>query len=115
MSADREQFLADILIGAIEGGTGYWASVSRYKHDCPPGETHATIHDLEDDEKPYEVTPRVVAHGLQVILEPDSSINNQLRAIIREANATNDAGGQFDSECADVVVQAGLFGKVIYG
>ena len=49
-SPEREQFLADIITGAVEGGTGYWAQVSGYVWDCPPAECRATLHDMEDGE-----------------------------------------------------------------
>jgi hypothetical protein len=31
----RQQFLADIIITAVEGGTGYWATAFGYRHETP--------------------------------------------------------------------------------
>ena len=139
-SPEREQFLADIIIGAVEGGTGYWACVSEYKHpDDNPAATYAVLHEaLDDDDESvdsieggfghypahmlailgpprYEAAGKridvdVAARGLSVLCAEHTGIGNALR----EANRENDAG-QLDANDCDCIIQAGLFGQIVYG
>lgn len=115
---ERETLLADIIIGAVEGGTGYWASVSGYKwSDEEPATTRATLHVLDpddDDDGPHAVTIETVATGLARILAPGFGINARLRETIAQADRENDAG-YIDADGADAIVQAGIFGEVVYG
>jgi hypothetical protein len=117
-NAERQRLLADILIGAVEGGTGYWATVSDYQHSGPVADTSATLREIEpgDDEHPdgREVTTETIEHGIQKILDPYFRICTHLRAAITHAHHEGDAGG-LDAEAADAVVQAGLFGQIVYG
>jgi len=117
-AAQRERMLADILIGAIEGGTGYWATVSAYQHSGSAGETSATLHEIElsDPEHPdgREVSTETVQEGIQAVLDPYFRVCTDVRAAIAHADEEDDAGG-LDAEAADAIVQAGLFGRLIYG
>jgi hypothetical protein len=114
----RQQLLADILIGAVEGGTGYWATVSAYHHSGAPAGTSATLHEIEpgDDEHPKgrEVTTETIEAGIHKILDPYFRICTHLRAAITHAHRQGDAGA-IDAEAADAIVQAGLFGEIVYG
>lgn len=118
-SPERERFLADIIITAVEGGTGYWASVSAYDHpEDSPAETRAILHE-EDGERysevPLEVTLDVVALGIARIKQDGFSIRSELKNDIIVASEKNDDEGLLDAEAADVIVQAGLFGQIVYG
>ncbi len=116
--AERQRLLADILIGAVEGGTGYWATVSDYQHSGPAAETSVTLHEIEpgDDEHPdgREVTTETIEVGIQKILDPYFRVCTHLRAAITHAHNEGDASA-IDAEAADVIVQAGLFGEIVYG
>jgi hypothetical protein len=140
-TATREEFLSDIIICAIEGGTGYWAQVIRYKHtDLPPAEIHAVIFE-EDDEgaalefsntylakhgkrpsaadvvaagKAYRIDIEVIARGIAKVKEKDFGVNGSILSAILTSDRDNDAG-DIDADAADVIVQAALFGKLVYG
>lgn len=116
--AERQRLLADILIGAVEGGTGYWATVSDYQHSGPANDTSATLHETEpgDGEHPAsrEVTTETIETGIQAILNPRFRVCTHLRAAITHAHNEGDASG-LDAEAADAIVQAGLFGEIVYG
>jgi hypothetical protein len=44
ITTEREQFLADVICTAIEGGIGYWSVTYAYKwQDLPPAEVWAAI------------------------------------------------------------------------
>ncbi len=116
--AERQQLLADILIGAVEGGTGYWATVSDYHHSGPPAQTSATLHEIEPGDEPHpggrEVTTETIEEGIQKILNPYFRVCTHLRAAMTHAHNQGDACG-LDAEAADAIVQAGMFGEIVYG
>lgn len=129
ITAAREEFLADIITGAIEGGIGYWSQCSQYQwvdtmHErklrVSVGQplldegTRATIEDIEDDGREYHITPSVIQNGLRKIVNGEVGLNSTLRGYILYADKENDAG-EIDADCADAIVQAGLFGEVRYG
>lgn len=123
-SAEREQFLKDILITAIESGyegVGYWAVHRDYDHEAGT----VTLLDREDDnfgeedgQDHYDITIETIATGLRRLL--DGSIPffpsgysglDQLRL----ADRTNGEDGDYDADVADAIVQAGIFGKLVFG
>lgn len=118
-SEEREEFLADIIVTAVEGGINFWAAVSVYKWDgLPPREWHAVVHQLNDDESDYVETGvkldiEAVARGLKLIID-GKLVNETMLTCIRRADKENDAG-EIDSYDASAIVQAGLYGEVIYG
>lgn len=138
-STEREQFLADVIIGAVEGGTGYWAAVLKYKWEgLPPAKVHAVLV-LDDDETDakidalqaklgrtlraadaiaagfgHMVNVGTIARGIAAVKKPDFSVNRDILAAILIGDRCND-GGEIDSDAADVIVQAALFGEIVYG
>jgi hypothetical protein len=118
-TAEREEFLADIIVTAVEGGTGYWADVEQYRHDTP-AETRATLFEMDEDApggystNGEAVTLDTIAHGIGLIRERIVPINSNYRLEILRADAQNDAG-MIDAEYADAIVQAALFGELRYG
>jgi hypothetical protein len=129
-SEERARFLGDVISTAVEGGTGYWAQVSQYQYELHGrisvsvgervgDEPRAALHPLTDDETSYQekaeiVTLDVVAKGIALIVSGKTSVFDALRRQIAQADRENDAG-EIDADGADVIVQAGLFGQVIYG
>lgn len=116
MKTKREQLLFDIAITAVEGGISHWAQILDYKWSDEPCWVHAKIRDDYDGEY-YTVGFSTIKKGLNRICNskfetPDMNLDI-LKAIL-VANRLNDAG-EIDSECADVIVQVGLFGQIIYG
>lgn len=119
-SKERAEFLQDVLITAVEGGTGYWAAVSGYRYDDDKPETASvTLHPLNDDTGEFDgpahaVTIDTIAAGIGRIKRGDLSINSALRGTILNASDENDAG-DIDADGADAIVQAALFGELVYG
>lgn len=130
-SAARKEFLNDIFVAAIEGGINYWASVSDYEH-LDLDTFGADVRDNEDDDAPtYRVDAAVIARGVSRIstakapfYEPNKApytqcekvkyLSEYVAKIVRDAGFENDAS-EIDADVADVVVQVGLFGEVVYG
>ncbi len=134
-SPERAQFLADIICTAIEGGTNGWATVFAYRwmdreteQDLPPQEVYAIIGDTEEfydldgdltrqevlDQIGKKIDIEVIATGISKALSDDFRINGTIRECIRVGDNENDAG-MIDADAADVIVQAGLFGEIVFG
>jgi hypothetical protein len=98
-----KQQLIDIVITAVEGGINYWSQVSHYN----PDKGMVTVYEIGEDgevEKKHNLTTAVIRKGLKLALESEYE---HIRFI-----AVTDIP---DAEEADVIVQLGLFGEVIYG
>lgn len=132
-SAERLEFLRDIITGAVEGGTGYWAQVSQYQWidsmdndavrvtvgERVGDEARAVLHRLNDEETDYVaegavVDIEVIAKGVNLIIDGKVNVHQSYVDRIKLASRENDAG-EIDSGDCDNIVQAGLFGKIIYG
>lgn len=121
----REEFLSDILTTAIEGGINDWAAVTEYRWDGLAFRDYfAVIVDAENDEDPdfpeTRITIDTIAKGIGVIKGFDYKPNyfgdrgaywNQFLL----ADRTNGDDGDYDAIVADWIVQAGIFGEIVYG
>lgn len=128
MSAARDQLLADIFTTAIEGGINYWSECSSYHWRNPDGTDDlrgfkADINDLynlldpddDDSGQPHHVDRSTLVKGytLATTTHRDRirwSCGEQPPLVI-----TDDTDWDYDAGDADVIVQLGLFGEVVYG
>ena len=94
----------DIFVTAMEGGINYWATVLLY--DWP--KIQAKIVN-EDTGKRYEVDAMTVLDGIEYIASRAGQdwYAGPLMDRIETKN--------YDASDADVIIQAGLFGDVVYG
>lgn len=131
-SAERETFLADIIVTAVEGGysaLGFrdyrWHYPEDYMGPSDPknplglapgggGNATVTVVDVENDGKAYEVTIDSIATALGKIRKGESRIADQYRKRILDGDRDNDAG-EIDAYDADIVVQMATLGDVVYG
>lgn len=129
----RQEFLTDILITAVEGGVNYWAQAGGYRYSGPAKDRGVTlyiddidesdvlldvIHD-ENPDDPEQVVTRVtladIEEGIRRILyEDDFKASGQLLVAVLEPSANNDAG-EIDAEIADIIIQAAVFGELVFG
>lgn len=106
---DRNEFLTDIIDTAFEGGINYWAEFS----------TEIGSNKIRDydDEGPVgewiEVTPGLVEKGIAAVKEPSFQVREDILTAILLSDRNNDAG-EIDIEAADVIVQAAIFGEIVY-
>lgn len=115
MKTPREQFLEDVLVTAVEGGIGYWAEVAEYRYrDC-----HAVIAEREDatGEGPrrFTLSAAKLEEGLARVASPEFKINARQRGEILSDSATNGEACLIDADSADCIVQAAVFGELVYG
>lgn len=129
-----DQFLADVLTTAVEGGITYWVeradSVERAGRDDPAFEhlSVLAVHGIvciegHAEGQQLDVDLDTVARGISLLLGPDSPVNATIRRYVQYAlddlrrggdDATY-AAGHIDADAADCIVQAGLFGEVAFG
>jgi hypothetical protein len=129
----RQQFLADIIITAVEGGTGYWATAFEYRHETAtltrvvlvPNETYEEAFEIAFAGGPevdktwlkqhgYEVETWQVEAAIERIIDRRADVGLNLRARLQFASSNNDAG-DIDAGDADSIVQIVCFGEVVYG
>lgn len=129
-TAERTEFLEDIITTAVEGGTGYWAGVTQYQWRSSviadgalqraagklrEGEgTRATIVDREDDNEAYDITAETIAAGIGKIKRGEAQVNGTIKESILTGDSENDAG-YIDGDGADAIVQVALLGAITYG
>ena len=119
--AIRTEFLSDVLITATEGGINYWAQVTkrRWERRGPDGYEGAVmdvgLRDLEDGDKLHYVTHEMLEKGIALILSTETrfQVREDLYRMILLGHYKNDAA-EIDAEAADVIVQAAIFGEIVY-
>jgi hypothetical protein len=67
-----------------------------------------------EEERLHDVNIETVATGIAKLKEGNIQVNSELLGWILAGSAKND-GGDIDAEAADVILQAALFGELIYG
>ena len=119
-SIERNQFLCDVFITAIEGGINYWAEVESYGWygRMTDGSFYAWVVEFEkDDAEAVRVDIDVIARGFARLpawlLRQGFAKDHYFWQAI-EANRSNGEDGDFDSSVADIIVQLGLLGEVRY-
>lgn len=112
----KEQFLKDVLTTAVEGGINYWAACSEIvrAEDLSVVQVELTPAEGPDDFKKATVTIDTVALGIQRVLSYGFKVSPGIVKDIMEALHTDDAGC-IDAMDADVIIQAGLLGEIVYG
>lgn len=113
-SEARTEYLKDFLLTAMQG-CDYWCDVTDYDYDAGTG----TLVDDEDVEHSFSLD--TIAHGIQVLTTGENAKRSFTMSgadywkQFKLSNRTNGEDGDYDADIADNVLQAGLFGKVIYG
>lgn len=113
---NRDELYRDVFTTAIEGGVNYWARVAEYAWAGDPTKFHAVIADVEDGDKAYRVDRSVIAKGLGIVAGPaEKSGAGGLARQAARAILALDEDVDYDASDADEIIQAGLFGEVLYG
>jgi hypothetical protein len=121
-----DQLFHDTFVTALEGGIGYWAASTTYHwaidNDLMGEDLEGFYSDIQDangdgddaDFEPVRIDRAVIARGFDRLLAgAEPRLNAALRQQIT-AGYHNPDDADFDAEHADVIVQVGLFGTVIY-
>lgn len=123
----------DIATTAAEGGIGYWSQIEHYDWrrwtkpddsldniDVPADFVFYTIWQLKPDErgydmaKPIDITPALIRRGFETGLKADLNKGGWAFAGLLKV-PRDDWTGEIDSDIADLIIQFGAFGEVVYG
>lgn len=101
-----DSVLIYVFTTAVEGGVNYWASAEDYSwSEDDVDANRVTLHVLDDEDEPaHVVTIETLRKGM-VAMAADGRFG-EIASILTE---------DYDSFDADVTVQYGIFGKVIFG
>ena len=124
----NDEFLRDVGITAVEGGIGYWSQIEGYgkfvnslyvgdtfQKSLNPSNYLGKLYVIDDwtqepdpNEPTHELNTDLIAKGMQLVLD-SGRWKHIAQAILAEDAGDLDAGD------ADVIVQLGCFGEVVYG
>lgn len=115
------QALFNVFVTALEGGINYWSECSEYRPWKEDGKTenldrfYAIIKDLEDEKQPiYLINAKIIKRGMRRLLEGTCTYGGQEYPNARKLWGRV-MSEDYDAGDADNVVQAGLFGDIVYG
>ena len=118
-SVDK-QTLFYLFSAALEGGIGYWSVCTKYHWSLPGGSREydldgffADIELPDEDDAPHRIDAQTILRGLQFFAQPGEGYKH-VRQVAR-AVLLGDEDLDYDAGDADCIVQAGLFGEVVYG
>lgn len=115
----RREFYSDILATAAFGGIGGWCDWQEedIERDAQQRRSVTALRgcrDAEDGEKFADITLDTIRDGVRAILNNKLKISVTIRQSVVDAWRENDAS-YIDATVADCIVQAGLFGEIVYG
>lgn len=120
-----EEDIQDLVSTALCGGIGYWAKLDNTTEDFENAPSEECIDETvarllmegksiklldEEDGTEYDWTLEKLLKGLELTL---GSVYGRVNGPMME-NGTIDMT-RVDAEVADVIVQMGLFGEIVYG
>lgn len=118
--SEREIFLSDVIITAVEGGIQYWACIHGcYSHgdfDDERTPAKATLLALDTSEV-LPLNNDVVAKAFKAVLGHDEipgADKNWRKRMVAAYWDVEDGVCDIDADDADALVQIGLFGEVRY-
>ena len=122
MSEERTDFLSNVLVTAVEGGINYWADVKNYQWNETTDRRRLTTASAEVKElTPNDLLPDwtpltldTIRQGIKNVKANSFIVSPTVLGWILTGDRNNDAG-EIDAVAADCIVQAALFGKLVYG
>ena len=129
------QRLFDLFVTALEGGIGYWSVCKTYHWTKQPGAEKLPVDKAQDlygfyavvvetdpsegdTPKTHRIDAAVLSLGLRRLREGKVTFGNAPWDAVVQRNLwhqCHDEDGNYDAGDADIVVQAGLFGDIIFG
>ena len=116
---DRAYLLFSTFITALEGGIGYWSRCETYRWRKPGTDDEdregfeATVY-VEGEGEAQRIDAGVLARGFELLQDEATRVSPTIReAGLRAWFAPDHA--DLDAQDADVIVQLGLLGEIVYG
>jgi len=109
-TVEEREFLQDVFDTALNCGIRYWA---KYQRKTP---YHSLLVSREDPGELLTLDLKAIARGVAWVMSPAGTkgLNSELWGTIAHSIVARESYN-IDAEGADVIVQAALFGEVIYG
>lgn len=111
----HQEFLADVLITAVEGGINYWVDVIEdyvwQENGQMISHPRASIKPI-DEERLRPLGTGQIKIGIHRILNSDL-VNPQIKSQIFRA-VSEAFAGDIDATAADAIVQVALFDDIVY-
>lgn len=101
----QTQEVQDLLIGAVEGGSNYWAQFSTKGGDFYDFDKEGyalNVHDKEGG-KDYTLDLKAISKGLRVFAKKSPLLYQDFLK------------GDMDAETSDCFLQCCVFGEIVYG
>jgi tryptophan synthase beta subunit len=103
-----DQYCKDVLVTCVEGGSNYWAEFRNIKRDSELDVLELECRDKEDEDALWKmVTISDIRRGVEVATKAEFQVAARIKSSILEDDN--------DAESSDVILQAAVFGEVIYG
>ncbi|AAQ63333.1 hypothetical protein Nazgul32 [Burkholderia phage BcepNazgul] len=117
LSIQVSRQLCEDTMDAAAHGVEYWAHA--FEHPgCGPETLNYAIEEDEpssgETPKNFVISPEAIVKGIQAIMHPAFSVRADIRGTLFSALVEDDASN-IDIEIADIIVQAAMFGEIIYG
>ena len=125
--AVSEQFLRDVLCTAVEVGSTQWAgfkTLERYEGEHGPEYTRVRVSEYGDESSEIsrkEIGLSELAEGVRRVMARDmnkpedhANVHSSYSGALLVAVVEGDAG-QVDCVLADLILQAAMFGHIVYG
>lgn len=119
------KFLTDVLTVAVDGGINYWIARCDRVVRAEDLSVYAVEGiEVEGDDAEYNISVDTVQLGLHRLLRGSVQVNGSIRGHLFAAvsdllspdlSTRKHAAGEIDADAADCIVQAGLFGEIVYG
>lgn len=126
-TTERDQAYFDIFVTALEGGIGYWSVCHEYHWQLAGAEGSVSetsdilgfYAEVKDSEEPsvFRVDRDVIAKGVRLFIgwAKDGLRDGYIKRAAVDLDWANWDDLDVDAEIADMIVQFGLFDKVVYG
>lgn len=123
LKAERDQLYFDVFVTAMEGGIGYWSVCTEYHWKKTPFEN---IEDLEGfyakilADTPaieYTIDRKIIKRGIRKAYEyfrQQTGVRGYHKTALRDM-IFHPVDADYDADTADMIVQFGLFGELVYG
>ena len=105
------QEMYDVLTGAFDDDSiEYWAETRDYVRSMDGNILEWKILEYDErdgEEHKYTLTINTIEKGIRRILNPEFNVDPSIKQWILTK--------EMDSSCYDCIIQAGLFGELVYG
>lgn len=124
LTDSRAIFLYDLMITALGGGVQYWATVDQCDEGGSPEQARRasarlTCEDPNDAARTarFTVTPQLLEKGITTLLtaRQERPADSYWKRGFCVANLTDGQDGDYDAADADDILQAALFGVIVFG